>query len=76
MVILGTTISPYLFFWQAAQEVEDRRANVQKSVTKRGKAKPRMFQAVHVDVVTGMVFSNLIMYFIILTTAASLHAHG
>jgi NRAMP (natural resistance-associated macrophage protein)-like metal ion transporter len=73
VAILGTTISPYLFFWQAAQEVEHRRA-AGLGATKR----PRLFEikALRTDVVTGMLYSNVIMYFIILTTAATLHAHG
>jgi NRAMP (natural resistance-associated macrophage protein)-like metal ion transporter len=73
VAILGTTISPYLFFWQAAQEVEHRRA-AGLAPTKR----PRLFEikALRTDVVTGMLYSNVIMYFIILTTAATLHAHG
>jgi NRAMP (natural resistance-associated macrophage protein)-like metal ion transporter len=73
VAILGTTISPYLFFWQAAQEVEHRRA-AGLGPTKR----PRLFEikALRTDVVTGMLYSNIIMYFIILTTAATLHAHG
>lgn len=71
VAILGTTISPYLFFWQAAQEVEERRANGVVKTTK-----PARLRGVHIDVITGMVYSNLIMYFIILTTGATLHAHG
>jgi NRAMP (natural resistance-associated macrophage protein)-like metal ion transporter len=71
VAILGTTISPYLFFWQAAQECEERHAN---GVAKGNKG--AYLRGVHIDVVTGMVYSNLIMYFIILTTGATLHAHG
>jgi NRAMP (natural resistance-associated macrophage protein)-like metal ion transporter len=73
--ILGTTISPYLFFWQAAEEVEEEKApgkspaQIKRSVTKD-------LRNVRADTITGMFFSNLIMYFIILTTAATLHAHG
>ena len=74
--ILGTTISPYLFFWQAAQEVEEERAQGRRSIARRKGATAEELRQVRTDVVTGMFFSNFIMYFIILTTAASLHAHG
>ena len=74
--ILGTTISPYLFFWQSAQEVEEERARGRRSVrTRRGATDPEL-ASVRDDVLTGMFFSHLIMYFVILTTAATLHAHG
>jgi NRAMP (natural resistance-associated macrophage protein)-like metal ion transporter len=73
--ILGTTISPYLFFWQAAQEVEEERA-MGRSLGQRKGATDEEIRRQRTDVITGMFFSNLIMYFIILTTAATLHAHG
>lgn len=74
--ILGTTISPYLFFWQAAQEVEEDRAAGRRTVRQRRGATDEELRRVRTDVLTGMFFSNLVMYFIILTTAATLHAHG
>jgi NRAMP (natural resistance-associated macrophage protein)-like metal ion transporter len=74
--ILGTTISPYLFFWQASQEVEDERAQGKLTVEERQGATARELRVARTDVLTGMFFSNLVMYFIILTTAATLHAHG
>jgi NRAMP (natural resistance-associated macrophage protein)-like metal ion transporter len=74
--ILGTTISPYLFFWQAAQEVEEDRARGKETVAQRRGATDEELIAARTDVLTGMFFSNLVMYFIILTTAATLHAHG
>lgn len=74
--VLGTSISPYLFFWQAAQEVEEERAAGRKTVAQRQGATARELAAARHDVVSGMFFSNLVMYFIILTTAATLHAHG
>jgi NRAMP (natural resistance-associated macrophage protein)-like metal ion transporter len=74
--ILGTTISPYLFFWQASQEVEQERAQGKRTVRERRGASDKELRDARTDVVTGMLFSNLIMYFIILTTAATLHAHG
>src|SRR5579862_984221 len=73
--ILGTTISPYLFFWQASQEVEEERAMGRNLAQRRG-ATDAEIRALRVDVTTGMLASNFIMWFIILTTAATLHAHG
>jgi len=73
--ILGTTISPYLFFWQASQEVEEERAQG-KTLAQRKGATAEELRRLRVDVVTGMFASNFIMYFIILTTAATLHTHG
>ena len=74
--ILGTTISPYLFFWQAAQEVEQEIALGRSTVEQREGASKREIRRSRNDVLTGMFFSNLVMYFIILTAAATLHAHG
>jgi len=74
--ILGTTISPYLFFWQAAQEVEEERKQGRHTVKEREGATDQELRKSRTDVLTGMFFSNLVMYFIILTTAATLHAHG
>jgi NRAMP (natural resistance-associated macrophage protein)-like metal ion transporter len=75
VAILGTTISPYLFFWQAAQEVEEERAMGRNLARRRG-ATASELTACRQDVFAGMFASNAIMYFIILTTAATLHAHG
>ena len=75
VAILGTTISPYLFFWQAAQEVEEERSMGRNLARRRG-ATPEELGACRADVVTGMFASNAIMYFIIMTTAATLHSHG
>ena len=75
VAILGTTISPYLFFWQAAQEVEEERPMGRNLAHRRGATREEL-TACRTDVVTGMFASNAIMYFIILTTAATLHAHG
>src|SRR5665647_701266 len=74
--ILGTTISPYLFFWQASQEVEKDRAQGKRTIKQREGATVKELRKVRTDVFTGMFFSNLAMYFIILTTVATLHAHG
>jgi NRAMP (natural resistance-associated macrophage protein)-like metal ion transporter len=73
--IFGTTISPYLFFWQASQEVEEERA-MGRDLAQRQGATAEELRGLKVDVITGMFASNFVMYFIILTTAATLHAHG
>src|SRR6202795_4007975 len=75
VAILGTTISPYLFFWQAAEEVEEERAKGRTLAGRKGASRGDLRSA-RADTIAGMFFSNLIMYFIILTTAATLHAHG
>jgi NRAMP (natural resistance-associated macrophage protein)-like metal ion transporter len=75
VALLGTTISPYLFFWQAAQEVEEERA-IGRNLARRRGATPEELGACRRDVLIGMFASNAIMYFIITTTAATLHAHG
>ena len=74
--LFGTTISPYLFFWQASQEVEEEREHGALTVEARKGATDAELRKSRNDVVIGMFFSNLIMYFIILTTAATLHAYG
>jgi NRAMP (natural resistance-associated macrophage protein)-like metal ion transporter len=76
VAIFGTTISPYLFFWQAAQAVEvDKSAGKETTLARMGATHAEL-RAARTDVITGMFFSNFIMYFIILTTGATLHAHG
>jgi NRAMP (natural resistance-associated macrophage protein)-like metal ion transporter len=74
--ILGTTISPYLFFWQASQEVEEERARGRGTVAERRGATDHELRDARRDVVTGMVFSNAVMYFIMLATAATLFRAG
>jgi Mn2+/Fe2+ NRAMP family transporter len=74
--ILGTTISPYLFFWQAAQEVEEDRSRGKNTMAQRRGSTNKELRIAARDVATGMFLSNLIMYFLILTTAATLNAHG
>ena len=74
--ILGTTISPYLFFWQAAEEVEEDRAKGRTTLAQRKGSTAEELKSARTDTTAGMFFSNFIMYFIILTTAATLHAHG
>ena len=74
--ILGTTISPYLFFWQAAQEVEEDREQGKTTVAQRRGSTNSELRIAQKDVITGMLLSNLVMYFLILTTGATLHVHG
>lgn len=74
--VLGTTISPYLFFWQAAQEVEEERAMGRRTVHARRGATDAELQTARTDVLTGMAFSNGVMYFIILATGATLYTSG
>ena len=76
IAILGTTISPYLFFWQAAQEVEEEKAEGKMTVGRRMGATAEQLRDARNDVMTGMSFSVLVFYFIILTTGATLHLHG
>jgi NRAMP (natural resistance-associated macrophage protein)-like metal ion transporter len=78
VAVMGTTISPYLFFWQASQEVEEE--VVLERIHTMGRGKPTIdgddMHAMQGDTLLGMFFSNLIMFFIILTVASTLHAHG
>ncbi len=77
VAIFGTTISPYLFFWQASQEVEDLRADPAAQPLKRAREQAADHLArIKIDTITGMGFSNLVAMFIMLTTAATLGAHG
>jgi NRAMP (natural resistance-associated macrophage protein)-like metal ion transporter len=75
IAVLGTTISPYLFFWQTSQEVEDVRINKHESPLRRKPSQAwGQFRRIAFDTRVGMAFSNLVAFFIILTTAATLHA--
>jgi len=76
VAILGTTISPYLFFWQASQEVEEEKAMGRRMLVQRYGASPEQIRNRKLDVGVGTAFSNLVMFFIILTTALTLHRHG
>jgi len=76
VAILGTTISPYLFFWQAGQEVEEEKAKGRRLLVHRRGATSREILDRRIDVSVGTFFSNLVMFFIILTTAVTLHQHG
>jgi NRAMP (natural resistance-associated macrophage protein)-like metal ion transporter len=76
VAILGTTISPYLFFWQASQEVEEEKAMGRRMLIQRQGATKQEIIDRKLDVGTGTFFSNIVMYFIILSCALTLHAHG
>lgn len=76
VAILGTTISPYLFFWQTSQEVEEEKAAGRRSRARRRGASPFELRIATIDVTVGMLVSNLVMYFIILSTALTLNASG
>ena len=76
VAILGTTISPYLFFWQASQEVEEEKAAGRVTVVARRGATADELLDRKMDVGFGTFFSNIVMFFIILTTALTLHRHG
>jgi Mn2+/Fe2+ NRAMP family transporter len=77
VAILGTTISPYLFFWQASQEAEDERIDPDKApLIERPIGAAMEFSRIRADTIVGMAFSNLIALSIIITAAATLNASG
>ena len=78
VAILGTTISPYLFFWQTSEEVEEEVEAKELREMGNGTPKfaPSRIKDMRTDTIVGMFFSNLIMFFIIVTTASTLGAHG
>lgn len=76
VAVLGTTISPYLFFWQAASEVDELRAAGKRREEERRGVRQAELRAARTDILVGMFFSNAVMYSIMVTSAAVLHAHG
>jgi len=77
VAILGTTISPYLFFWQSSQEVEEEEGDDEAGpLTDKPEQAPRELTRIGWETAIGMGMSNLVAFFIILTTAATLHANG
>jgi Mn2+ and Fe2+ transporters of the NRAMP family len=77
VAVLGTTISPYLFFWQTSQETEELKAHKSEAPLKRTPWQAlRQFRRIATDTRIGMAFSNLVAFAIILTTAVTLHDHG
>lgn len=78
VALLGTTISPYLFFWQADEEVEEEIERGDLRTSRRGRPHIARFaiQEMRLDTVIGMVFSNVVAFFIIITTASTLNKNG
>src|SRR5450755_4765325 len=77
VAVLGTTISPYLFFWQASQEVEEmNQGKIHRPLRELTRGGVTEIDRIKIDTTVGMFFSNAIAFFIILTTAAVLNAHG
>ena len=77
VAVFGTTISPYLFFWQASEEVEDVNDDpAAQPILEAPAAGPRQLKRIRLDTIVGMAASNLVALFIVLTTAATLNAHG
>jgi NRAMP (natural resistance-associated macrophage protein)-like metal ion transporter len=77
VAVLGTTISPYLFFWQASQEVEEmHQGRLSRPLRDLRRGGDPELDRIRIDTIVGMIFSNLIAFSIILTTAAVLNAHG
>ncbi len=77
VAVFGTTISPYLFFWQASEEVEEiaERPGAAALIDRPATAGPEL-RRIRIDTYVGMAFSNIVALFILLTAAATLHAHG
>jgi len=77
VAVLGTTISPYLFFWQASQEAEEVQVRAEeKPLLKKPSQATRQLRRIRIDTYGGMAVSNVVAFFIMLTAAATLHAHG
>jgi NRAMP (natural resistance-associated macrophage protein)-like metal ion transporter len=76
VAVIGTTLSAYLYTWQSNQDVEEEIAMGRKTVEQRKGATKAELRSSRRDVLVGMIFSNLIMYFIILATGSTLHAAG
>jgi Mn2+/Fe2+ NRAMP family transporter len=75
VAVFGTTISPYLFFWQASQEAEESLLSYRARRTGPQLSKPA-FRHITIDTISGMIVSNIVGFFIIVTTATTLHPHG
>ena len=77
VAVLGTTISPYLFFWQASQEVEEmNQGKLSRPLRELTRGGDPELHRIRIDTIVGMIFSNVIAFSIILTTAAVLNANG
>jgi NRAMP (natural resistance-associated macrophage protein)-like metal ion transporter len=77
VAVIGTTISPYLFFWQSSQEAEDQRTKPQRDPLIRAPEQaPEAMERIRLDTYVGMAFANLVALAIMITTAATLHNNG
>jgi Mn2+/Fe2+ NRAMP family transporter len=77
VAVFGTTISPYLFFWQASQEAEEQEGAVEQSRLATGPQQTlKAFERIRFDTDVGMIYSNVVAFFIMLTTAVVLHSNG
>lgn len=76
VAILGTTISPYLFFWQASQEIEEQKRHKVKPLCVTPKDAGPELKRIRIDTLTGMAFSSIVSLAIVFATAATLHANG
>jgi Mn2+/Fe2+ NRAMP family transporter len=76
VALLGTTISPYLFFWQSSQEAEELSSNHQRPIRRSPRSAPTQFRRMRADTLAGMALSNLVALAIILATAATLNVQG
>jgi NRAMP (natural resistance-associated macrophage protein)-like metal ion transporter len=77
IAVMGTAISPYLFCWQASQEVEEVKKHLgEKALENAPRQAPAQLERIQTDTYVGMALSNLVAFFIILTSAATLHAQG
>jgi len=76
VAIFGTTITPYLFFWQASQEVEEELRMGRETLAEREGATDRELHIAEIDVDAGMIFASVVFYFVVLASAVTLHAGG
>lgn len=76
VAILGTTISPYLFFWEASEEVEEEKTEGRTTLAERKGATDKEIKKEKIDTVVGMLFCNVVFYFVILAAGATLHPSG
>jgi NRAMP (natural resistance-associated macrophage protein)-like metal ion transporter len=76
VAIFGTTITPYLFFWQASQEVEEELHMGRQTLAEREGATDRELRIAEIDVDAGMIFASVVFYFVVLASAVTLHAEG
>ena len=76
VALLGTTISPYLFFWQSSQEAEEIANSKHRAIKREPRSAPKQFRRMRFDTLTGMAFSNLIALAIIMAAAATLNRQG